>query len=273
MKTIRPNNLNELLDFNKSIRMDGVAPYLAFFRGQVYDWPITPNITRNKNLSNEEILEKEKLFFSNFTEKKLGLKVLTHFKSKNTKFAQLWHNLFQAQHLGFYTRLTDWTQDFISAMFFAIDDETKSNINKNGVIYFYACPYYGNQLINFQRNEDFIFFNQNPFELDKAYLVKHYSQFPPDFENYAGEIRKFRQDGSFIISTTPEINQPIEDIPYINQYLTKIIITPSIKKEIDGYIDDGFKKYIYFASNENNEKESERIREITSKSNNNLYWK
>jgi hypothetical protein len=272
MKIFRPNNLNELLSFTKSIRRDGLSPYLAFFRGQTFDWPIKPNITRNDKLSNEEILKKEKLFFSTYNEEKLKLKVLSHFDSQVTEYAQDWHNLFQAQHLGFYTRLTDWTQDLNCAMFFAIDDELKSNINENGVLYFYACPYYGNQLINFQREEDYKFFNQNPFELDKAYLVKHHSIFPEDFEKYAGEIRKFRQDGSFIISTSADINKAIEEISYIKHDLTKIIITPSTKKEIAEYLSKSFKEYIYFASKENNQSEVNRIREITSKSNNNLYW-
>ena len=158
-------------------------------------------------------------------------------------------------------------------MFFSIDDETQQYIDNEGVIYVYECPYYGDQLINFQRDEDYPFLNQNPFELDKAYMVKHASQFPEDFENYAGEIRRFRQDGSFIISTSQSINQPIEEIPYINHYLTKIIISPSLKKEISEYLDDGMKEYIYFASTENNEEEVQRIRKITSESNYKNYWK
>ena len=272
MKTFRPNTLEELLSFSQSIRRDGLSPYLAFFRGQINDWPIKPSITRNPDLSDDEILEKEKGFFENYNEETLEIKVLEHFDKDYTKYAQKWHNLFQAQHLGFYTRITDWSQDFNSAMFFAIDDESKAYIDSNGVIYLYECPYHGDQLINFQREEDYKFFDQNPFDLDKAYMVKHHSQFPDDFENYAGEIRRFRQDGSFIISTSKEINEPIENIPYINHYLTKIFISPSIKGEISNYLDEGFKEFIYFASTENNTEEVERIRRITMESNNKVYW-
>lgn len=272
MKTFRPNNLKELLTFNHSIRRDGFSPYLAFFRGQINDWPIKPSITRNSDLSDVEILEREKNFFENYNEETLDIKVLKHFDKDYTKYAQEWHNLFQAQHLGFYTRLTDWSQDFNSAMFFAIDDELKTYINSDGVIYLYECPYYEDQLINFQREEDYKFFDQNPFDLDKAYMVKHHSQFPDDFENYAGEIRRFRQDGSFIVPTSQDINKPIEEIPYISHYLTKIYISPTVKAEISNYLDEGFKEFIYFASAEDNREEVERIRKITSESNNEIYW-
>ncbi|WP_419494914.1 FRG domain-containing protein [Chryseobacterium bernardetii] len=272
MKTFRPNTLEELLSFSKKIRRDGLSPYLAFFRGQINDWPIKPSITRNPDLSDTDILEKEKIFFENYNEETLKINVLEHFDKDYTKYAQEWHNLFQAQHLGFYTRLTDWSQDFNSAMFFAIDDESKTYIDHDGVIYLYECPYYGDQLINFQREEDYKFFDQNPFDLNKAYMVKHHSQFPDDFENYAGEIRRFRQDGSFIILTSEDINKPIEEIPYINHYLTKIYISPAVKAEISNYLDEGFKEFIYFASTEDNKTEVERIRKITSESNNKIYW-
>ncbi|MDR6919987.1 FRG domain-containing protein [Chryseobacterium sp. 2987] len=272
MKIYRPNNLQELLSFNQSVRRDGLSPYLAFFRGQINDWPIKPNITRNAHLTNIEILEKEKKFFKKYNEETLGVKVLDHFDKDTTKYAQDWHNLFQAQHLGFYTRLTDWSQDFNNAMFFATDDEQKKFIDNDGVIYLYQCPYYGDQLINFQRPEDFSYFDKNPFELGKAYMVKHHSQFPDDFENYAGEIRRFRQNGSFIISTSDEINKPIEEIQYINHYLTKIFLSPSIKAEIVEYLDQDFKEFIYFGSNEDNKQEVERIRKITFESNQNLFF-
>ncbi|WFB69203.1 FRG domain-containing protein [Chryseobacterium sp. WX] len=273
MEKFRPNNLQELLSFNQSIRRDGFSPYLAFFRGQINDWPIKPNITRNPKLTDADILEKEKIFFENYNEETLGVKVLQHFDKEYTKYAQDWHNLFQAQHLGFYTRLTDWSQDFNTAMFFAIDDESETYLDIDGIIYLYKCPYYEDQLINFQREEDCRFFDQNPFDLEKSYMVKHYSQFPDDFENYAGEIRRFRQDGSFIILNSEDINKPIEKIPYISQYLTKIYISPTVKAEISNYLDEGFKEFIYFASTDDNKTEVERIRKITSESNNKIYWK
>ena len=95
MRTFRPNNLEELLSYNNSIRRDGLSPYLAFFRGQINDWQIKPSITRNTELSDEEILQIEKSFFSEYNEEKLGIKVLDHFDKEKMKYAQEWHNLFK----------------------------------------------------------------------------------------------------------------------------------------------------------------------------------
>lgn len=267
MNILNPQNLNELLDIESKVRKDSSSPYLAFYRGQINDWEIKPNITRNPGLTDQEIIQKEKEFISNYSEENIGIKVLEHFDKDHRKYAQEWHNLFQAQHLGFYTRLTDWSQDFNIALFFATEDENQEYIENDGVIYIYKCPYYGEQLINFSREEDRDFLDKNPFELDKAYLVKHPTQFNSDFQNYAAEIRRFRQDGSFIISTSEDINKPIEEIEYINDYLTKIIISTSLKKEILNYLQDNMKEYIYYSSEENNEDEAKRIQNITMESN------
>lgn len=272
MKSFHPKDLKELLSIKDSIRRDGSSPYLGFYRGQIFDWPIKPSITRNKNLTIDEILKIEKLFFSNFHEEELGIKILQHFEKDTTKYAQDWHNLFQAQHLGFYTRLTDWTQEFDHAMLFATDDESNEHENSEGVIWIYKCPYDDNQLINFNRPEDDKYFDISPFELDKAYMVKHYSQFSDDFENFAAEIRRFRQDGSFIISKSEDIIKPIEEIDYINYYLEKIIISSDLKKEIKEYLPATLKDYFYYGSSTENENAVINIKNITTKKNNELFW-
>lgn len=267
-----PTNLEELLEIKAAIRLDSWSPYLAFFRGQIFDWEIKPNITRNPKLSKEKILKIEKAFFGNYIEEKVGVKVLEHFDKDNYKHAQDWHNLFQAQHLGFYTRLTDWTQQFEHALFFSTDDENECYTDKEGIVWIYKCPKHEEFLINFNRDEDDVFFDIHPFELDKFYMVKHPSLFPGDFMEFAGEIRRFRQDGSFMISTSAEINTPIEEIDYIVPHLEKIIINPELKKEIEGYLNPSLREYFYFSSEENNDETLLSIRDLTSKSNNDLFW-
>ncbi len=254
MKTYKPKNLQELLDIKSSIRIDGYSPYLSNFRGQIYDWNIKPNITRNK-LSNEKILNSEKKFLNDFKNKLIPeIPILKHFQNENYKYAQDWHNLFQAQHLGFYTRLTDWTQDFDTGLFFATLDNKKEYKDKSGVLWIFKCPYYeGDYLINFNQQENFKYFDIHPLELDKTYLIKHYSQFSSDFMDYVGEIRSFRQNGNFIIPNSKYIQTPIEEDSTINKFLEKIIITPTLKREIsENHLSKSLEEYLLFNSKNNN---------------------
>ncbi|WET50764.1 FRG domain-containing protein [Chryseobacterium indologenes] len=276
METHTPESLDQLYDIINVNRSHGLSSFLTFFRGQIFDWPIKPNVTRNSSLSDAELLEIEKEAFEEFASYSEGLKILEHFEKDSTKHAQDWHNLFQAQHLGLYTRLTDWTQDDRSAMFFAIDDLKGEHVENNGVIWIYKCPYYleDDLLINFnETDETYHFFDENPLELKRAYLVKHYAQFPDDIEDYAGEIRRFRQDGSFIISTSEDISKPIEELDYISPHLVKILIKPSLKIEIIKYLGEDIRDYIYFSSTENNSEQTEKIMDLTYKTNQKYFWK
>ena len=273
MKIHTPTSLEDLLNIKSSIHSDSYSSYLAFFRGQISDWEIKPSITRNSNLSREEILQIEKDFFNNYNEKTIGLKVLEHFDSQHYKHAQDWHNLLQAQHLGFYTRLTDWTQDFESALFFAIDDENDDVSDKNGVVWIYKCPNQSEFLINFNNDENDKFLDISPFDLEKFYVIKHPTQFPDDFLEYAGEMRRFRQDGSFIISPSQDILKPVEQVDYILPHLEKIIISPELKIIIKEYLNPTLKDYFYFSSEENNSENLVKIKGITKESNDRLYWK
>lgn len=276
METYTPETLDQLYEIINANRSHGWSSFLTFFRGQIFDWPIKPNVTRNPSLSDEQILEIEKEAFSEFTSYSEGLRILEHFEKDSTKHAQDWHNLFQAQHLGLYTRLTDWTQDDRSSMFFAVDDQKEEFLEANGVIWIYKCPYYPEDdlLINFnETDETYHFFDQNPFELKKAYVIKHYAQFSDDVEDYAGEIRRFRQDGSFIISTSKDISKPIEELEYVSPHLVKIFIKPSLKREIIKHLGEDIRDYIYYSSNENNSEQTEKIGTLTANTNQKYFWK
>lgn len=265
MRTHQPKNFEELLSIKRSIRFDSWSPYLPFFRGQVSNWSIKPNITRNPNLDRLGILKSESLLYSEFSKGKIkGVNVLPHFKKKDYKYAQDWHNLFQMQHLGFYTRLTDWSQNFETALFFAIHDEEKRFEDEDGVFWIYKCPYdEPDYIINFNKTEEYDSFDLNPFKLDKFYLIKHYTQFPDNFMNYAGEMRRFRQGGSFIISTTEKIDLPIENVPEIIPFLEKIIISPSLKKEIKAQLNETSAEYYLYGSDVDNQIAIDKLTEIT----------
>lgn len=79
--------------------------------------------------------------------------------------------------------------------------------------------------------------------------VKHYGMFDGIME-YEGEKRRFRQNGSFLISSTQDLKTPIEDITHIKHHLEKIIINDSLKKEIlDNHLNSELLDYMYDKSN------------------------
>lgn len=270
MKIHTPNNLPDLLKIKSNIRFHGWSPYLAFFRGQIYDWSIKNGLARQENYSSQEILEKERLLFDEFQNNTdPDLKLQKHLSSEKYEFAQTWINLFQAQHLGIHTRLTDWTQDFFHALMFAVDDENNEKIDEPGVLYIFKCP--RQLLINFNTDENLEKLNQNPFELDKFYLIKHYSQFIDDYFGSIGEVRRFRQDGSFIISPSNRIMTSIETVEYLKKHLEKVQITPSLKKEIKNYIRTDLDKYLYDKQSIEKNDQGIRIREKTKAMNKNYF--
>jgi len=245
MKEYNPKNLEELLVIKSQIRFDGISPYLAFFRGQNADWEIKPGVSRGTENDSKKLLINENALFEKFEEEaKSFLNLQPHLNKKEYKFAQKWYHLFQAQHIGIKTRLTDWTQSFENALVFLIYDRENQNIDKNGVLWFYKAP--RNLLINFNNEENYKFWNQDPFILDKFYTIKHSSQFTDDYFKSPAEIKRFRQDGSFIISPSNRISTAIEKVDYLNKDLEKIIISPVLKKILkENYLSPNLEDYIF----------------------------
>lgn len=254
-----PENIDELKQIKSTIRMDGWSPYLAFFRGQGSDWPIKPGIVRNDKIPVSEILEKEKNLFNDFISSlDPDFKLQKHSKQGDYEFAQKWINLFQAQHLELKTRLTDWSQDFNHALLFATMDKNEKHSDEKGVVYIYKCP--RNLLINFNNDEQLKNLDKDPFGLDKFYLIKHYSQFDDDYFETIGEIRRFRQHGSFLISPSNKILTAIEDVDYIKPHLEKIYISPNLKKEIqENYLAKNLSDYLFDTQNEIKNVKAQRI--------------
>jgi len=240
----RPNTLAEFITINSQIRRDSWSPYLAFFRGQSRDWPIVPGINRENKFSIDEIRTKEIQLLEEFLKSEhLGYKLQKHFSKDDFQFAQRWLDLFQAQHLGIKTRLTDWTQSYENALSFAL--QNKSTDENDAILWVYKCPYTDSYLINFNREEDEHYFNKDPFELPITIAVKHYGMFD-DFMDYQGERRRFRQDGSFLISSTKHLKTPIEEIPEIRPHLEKIYISPNLKREIlENHLNPELGDYMY----------------------------
>jgi hypothetical protein len=240
----KPLSIGGFIGILNNYRKDGCSPYITFFRGESKINKIKCGIGRNENQVIEQILAKEKNLFNEFiNSEKLGYSIQEHPLKNDFAYAQTWQNLFQAQHLGFKTRLTDWTQCHFTALEFALSDR---DMVTDGVIWVYKCPYIEEYIFNFNIEENKKKLELNPFDLDMTIMIKQYTFMDESYFNYEGEIRRFRQDGSFILNSQNDILTPFEENPKFNKYLEKITLSPALKRKLrENYLIADYNDYLY----------------------------
>jgi hypothetical protein len=102
---------------------------LYLFKGQRYDKPLLPKIGRNRFLSRNFLNEEKRL--------------LHEFQIRSNPYLDLarrddWDWLAIAQHNGMATRLLDWTDNPLAALWFAVKDEPEDG--KHGVLWVFNVP-------------------------------------------------------------------------------------------------------------------------------------
>jgi hypothetical protein len=105
--------INTLKDFVGKITKRTIHPRKILYRGQSEDLPLLPKIVRNPILVKSEVNNIEK-------------EMLKQFKLKATPFLEYkpltdWEWLSIAQHHGLKTRLLDWTENALAALWFCVE--------------------------------------------------------------------------------------------------------------------------------------------------------
>jgi hypothetical protein len=192
--------INNLQDFIDQLYIDPLNTWKYIFRGQNIDKPLLPKIARNTRLKINEIRQIEK-------------KVLNEFKLKSRPFIEYkpetdWEWLAIAQHNGLKTRLLDWTENALAALWFCVE-KVPSNNEGNGVVWVFST-FSEFQYVDIAKVED-------PFSIEETKILQ-----PP----YVSK-RIIAQTGLFTIHKLQDKDQiciPLENHDRYKGLLKKLII-------------------------------------------------
>lgn len=216
----KQKNITSLADLLKHLKKDTVDySGQIWFRGQtVSTWKLQPSFLRtDKNISEFTLINKFKQSASLLID-----------RTPNTYFD--W--LFQMQHHGVPTRLLDWTESALTALYFAV--ENNEHINKDGALWI-LLPTELNKYSNIDSDEaDFIpsfdnsevLGNYEPQAFNREKVTK---LLPLAAIATRNNPRMQAQLGVFTISHREKT--PIEEIG-TKQHIWKYVIPKANKKEI-----------------------------------------
>ncbi|CRF32570.1 hypothetical protein BRSU_0878 [Brachyspira suanatina] len=164
------NDIKEYLDYIEEFqnKFEYKDKKLVWYRGHAdKEWELIPSIQRAKfnndkeYLDNEELFRKEREFVNTFMSKAV---MLDHKKPNINDYAS-WLTLMQ--HYGMPTRLLDWTESPLVALYFAISYRKEE---KKDAIIFLLNPY---ELNKNQQLEDYTDSNGRKLQNDFVYNMYH----------------------------------------------------------------------------------------------------
>lgn len=194
-------------------------------RSGIFRPPLTISApTIGKDLEKKAVDEFERVI-----NQKVGQNVLRNVFN-NEKHGKDWDLLFQAQHAGIKTTLTDWTAFILSALYFATEESSSLDIeNLDGQIWCFIVPtiyILGHSTLPAKN-----FYEMNPFDMKGTYLINP-SSYLDNIQDRIFEYRMFRQKGRFLMCSNDTCHIPFNKQPHIQKYLFRIRIPAENKKAI-----------------------------------------
>jgi hypothetical protein len=195
----------------------GLIDIMPHYRGeQKYGWDIKPGIFRPplENLKNEDGKKLEKQAIQEFEKvitQQLGKNTLRNIFNNET-FGKEWDLLFQAQHAGIRTTLTDWSAEIISALYFATEESSNSDIeSEDAQLWALLVPI--NRIISHTTSgASNSLYEINPFDTAESYLINP-SSFLDEIDTRIFEYRMYRQKGRFLMPPATTCKTPVNKQP------------------------------------------------------------
>jgi hypothetical protein len=180
------------------------------FRGQTSDWPLLPKLARPDLGLHDEALEAERMLFTDFRRCSRP-----YLPSSNLDD---WSLLAIAQHHGLPTRLLDWTENPLAALWFAVRDASTTR----GPAVVWSVWYDEKLLVNPEQEP-------SPFEIERSRFIR-----PPHISK-----RVTAQQGCFTVHAYYDNRGgflPMEKTE-IAERLVKIELPSSALGELRYYLD------------------------------------
>lgn len=224
------------IPFRVKLFENGLNGFMPHYRGeQKYGWDILSGVFRPPfdKLNSEEGKQLEKLAiveFENTIKNCIGDKILRNIFN-HEKFGKEWDLLFQAQHGGVKTTLTDWTGFIQTALFFATE---KSNVeeveNSDAQLWCLMVPEQ-NIISDSQFFPKESMYNLDPFNIDNVYLINP-SIYIDNVDERIFEYRMYKQGGRFLAMPNDICNIPINKHDIFKDFLFHIRIPKEYKQQI-----------------------------------------
>ena len=215
---------------------------MPHYRGeQNKDWNLSPGIYRPNSTITDPILgkqlEKQAVdLFEKTVKDKFGPEALRKLFNKE-RFGREWDLLFQAQHAGVKTTLTDWSANIISAAYFATENWGKSP-EPDGQLWILIVP--RDKMLGHTALGQKSLYNKDPFQMTDTYLIN--SAIDLDgVESRLFEYRMYKQKGRFLILQNTGSNTALNKQERYKDLLLQYVI-PNEKKK--GFREDLAKRNV-----------------------------
>lgn len=245
----------QFIKLRKALFFEGIMDFMPHYRGeQKYGWDIKPGLfrpplnipdaTTAKKLEHLACMEFEQ---SVATDGQHLLRDIFYYE----KYGKEWDLLFQAQHGGIKTSITDWTAIIQSALYFAVEHSSDANIEAaDGQLWVMLAPT-NYILAHTDENKTKNFYSQDPKTINQYYIINP-STYLDDIDTRLYEKRMFRQKGRFFITPANMCHTAINQEEMLRPYLLRFRIPADKKLEIREELAQRqlTRKYVYVQENE-----------------------
>jgi|WetSurMetagenome_2_1015567.scaffolds.fasta_scaffold95928_1 hypothetical protein len=156
MKTKDAESLSKFMEIINRGKCDNND---IFYRGQREDKELLPKLFREQILSNSELMGFEKKILEEFTNK---ARVFLKFEPKND-----FEWLTIGQHHGLKTRLLDWTENALAALWFCVEKDPP-DLKGYGVVWVFRCVFPDFYVKFDDKNKDTL----DPFEIKETKILR-----------------------------------------------------------------------------------------------------